>query len=508
MRILIINPPHPSIGSRIPKEHLPPLGLLAIGGSLADVGHQVVLLDADLDYLSPQCIFERVISMAPDAVFMGHSGSTSAHPMVTKIAASVRQASPRCVVVYGGPFPTYHWSEILADCPDIDIIVRGEGEETVRRLAQALETEASLGRIAGLAFRQSGIPIATPPAQFITNLDNYRVGWELADLSRYTYWGRQRAVVVQLSRGCPHRCTYCGQRGFWSQWRHRDPKKLAAEIGWLAREHGVRIFNLADENPTTSKRIWHNFLQAVIGENVDVSLFGTMRADDIVRDADILHLYKRAGIRRVLLGMDQTDEATLQEIRKGGSTGKDRQAVRLLRQHDILSMISFVAGFGDETDGYYWRGMRRVMSYDPDLVQTFHVTPHGWTPYARSVSGRRVIQADLAKWDYKHQVLESGRIPAWRIFAWLKAIEIVNQLRPRSLWRVLARKDQRARLIMRWYYRIGRRVRWHEVLEFLFRERPKSPGPTLLQFWGGSVQQTETAMARPRADVIRARTQH
>jgi anaerobic magnesium-protoporphyrin IX monomethyl ester cyclase len=478
---------------------LPPLGLVSIGGSLLDAGHHVDLLDADLGAMSTQSIAQRAAALAPDAVLIGHSGSTSAHPIITKIAAAVRAASPSSRIVYGGPFPTYHWSEILTESPQIDIIVRGEGEETMRRLAQALQTAKPLDEIPGLAFRQAGIPIATRPAPLIANLDSYRPGWELVDLSRYRYWGGQRAAVVQFSRGCPHRCTYCGQRGFWTRWRHRDPKTFAGEIGRLSRQHRVRVFNLADENPTTSKRIWREVLEALIAENVDISIFGTMRADDIVRDADILHLYRKAGIRRILLGMEQTDEATLQQIRKGGSTAKDREAIRLLRRHDIVSMVSFIAGFSEETDADYWRGMRQLVSYDPDLVQTFYATPHRWTPYARSIGDRRVIQSDLAKWDYKHQVMETPRIPAWRVFTWLKAIELVNQLRPRALLRLLGRKDRRSRDVMRWYYRIGRRVFLHEVWRFVFRDQRNSAGPSLVQFWGQPLDEAETAMARPNA---------
>jgi anaerobic magnesium-protoporphyrin IX monomethyl ester cyclase len=499
MRVLIINPPHPSIGSRVPKEHLPPLGLLSVGGSLRDAGHAVALLDADIGPLPLRCIAEQAASFAPNVVLLGHAGSTSAHPAVAAIATMLRVAVPNCPIVYGGLFPTYHWREILTECAAIDIIVRGEGEETVRRLSHALESGKPLRDIAGVAFRDGGNPIATPPAPFITDLDAYRVGWELADFARYSYWGGQRATVVQFSRGCPHRCTYCGQRGFWTQWRPRDPKKFAAEVGWLHRRHGVSVFNLADENPTTSKRLWREVLEALIAEDIDVSFFGTMRADDIVRDADILHLYKRAGFRRLLIGMEQTDAATLQQIRKGGSTAEDREAIRLLRRHDILSMVSFIAGFAEETDADYWRGLRQLVSYDPDLVQTFYATPHRWTPYARSVGGRRIVQPDLAKWDYKHQVLETTHVPAWRVFAWLKVIEIVNQLRPRSLLRVLARKDRHARHVMRWYYRIGRRVWLREVLDFLFRDKRKRAGPPLVQFWGPPLDENEAAMAPPNA---------
>jgi anaerobic magnesium-protoporphyrin IX monomethyl ester cyclase len=99
MRVLIVNPPHPSIGSRVANEHLPPLGLLSVGGSLMDAGHHVELLDADLGPLSVRCIAARAASFAPDAVLMGHSGSTSAHPMVANIAASLRDAIDRKSVV-------------------------------------------------------------------------------------------------------------------------------------------------------------------------------------------------------------------------------------------------------------------------------------------------------------------------------------------------------------------------------------------------------------------------
>jgi hypothetical protein len=131
---------------------------------------------------------------------------------------------------------------------------------------------------------------------------------------------------------------------------------------------------------------------------------------------------------------------------------------------------------------------------DADLVQTFYAAPHRWTSYASSVGGRRIIQTDLAKWDYRHQVLETTRVPPWRVFAWLKAIELVNQLRPRALLHRFSRKDRRTRAVMRWYYRVGRAVFVHELWSFLFRDRRDRFGPTLQRFWGPPLD--ETAMAR------------
>src|SRR5882762_10305997 len=129
MKILLFNPSHPAIGSRIPREHLPPLGLLSLGGPLLDAGHQVKLLDAEFGPMTITQIMSDVKGYEPDAVLLGHSGSTSAHPIATQIAQAVRAALPQTWIVYGGVFPTYHGRQILEQEAVFDIIVRGEGEE-------------------------------------------------------------------------------------------------------------------------------------------------------------------------------------------------------------------------------------------------------------------------------------------------------------------------------------------------------------------------------------------
>ena len=252
MRVLLVHPPHTAIGSRIPKENLPPLGLLAVGGPLIDAGHAVELLNADPGPMPLREIMHRIGCYRPEVVLIGHSGSTSAHPTVLEIARAIKRDCPSTAVVYGGVYPTYHWRDVLSESPDIDYIVRGEGEQSAVNLLAALETGADLHGVAGIAFRTGGAPFATRPAAMLRNLDDYRIGWELIDFADYSYWGGKRAVVLQFSRGCPHLCTYCGQRGFWTKWRYRDPVKLAREIAWLHREHGVELINFADENPTSS----------------------------------------------------------------------------------------------------------------------------------------------------------------------------------------------------------------------------------------------------------------
>lgn len=499
MKLLIINPPHPAIGSRIPDDHLPPLGLLSIGGPLIDDGHEVSLLDCEFGPLGLADILSHISDVSPDAILIGHSGSTSAHPIATKIAAGAKANNPDLKTIYGGVFPTYHWRDILEEQPEFDICVRGEGEETARQLFSVLATQAPLSTVNGIAYRLDGRVRSTSPQKMMSDWESYRIGWELIDFSKYSYWGGKRAVVVQFSRGCPHPCNYCGQRGFWTRWRHRDPVKFAREIADLHRNHGVEVFNFADENPTSSKRLWKAFLEALIAENVDVTLVGSTRADDIVRDKDHLHLYKQAGVERFLFGMENYDEAVLKKIRKGGSPSTDREAIQLMRKHNMLSMATWIVGFEGEQDRDYWRTLRQLLVYDPDQIQSVYVTPHRWTPFFKEAEDRKVIQENQSKWDYKHQVLDSP-LPPWRVFLWVKAIEFIVQSRPKALWRLLTYPDAKIRHAQRWYYQMGRRVWIHEIIGFLFRDKRKQKDlKSVREFWGeAQLDQEEALIKAPR----------
>jgi anaerobic magnesium-protoporphyrin IX monomethyl ester cyclase len=502
-KILLINPPHTAIGSRMPYEQLPPLGLLCLGGPLKDAGFDVELLDAEFGPLSLTDIGIQVQVKSPSVVMIGHSGSSSVHETVLALCELLKQVKPSLTIVYGGVHPTYHWDEILENCSAIDFIVRGEGEKTILALALALQNHTRLEDVDGIAYRVNGQVIKTNDAVMIQNLDDYRIGWDLIDHSKYSYWGGKRAVVAQFARGCPYLCSYCGQRGYWTQWRHRDPVKFAKELARLHREQGVELINFADELPTGSRKSWKAFLEALIAENVPLLLVGSTRTGDIVRDADILHLYKKAGVIRFLLGIESYDEATLKAIKKGADTSEDQQAIQLMRQHGIISMATYVIGFQKETDRDYWRSLKHLLRYDPDQIQLLYVTPHRWTPFYESVVEREVIQTDTRKWDYKHQVLSTPAVPVWRVFLWFKLIELVLQLRPKALWRLLCHKDADFRHAMRWYTRIGRRVWFHEVFEFFFKTKHEKTGLSVKEFMGNSLADREYALKKKHTAVVK-----
>ena len=483
MRILMINPPHAAIGSRLAGEHLPPLGLLAIAGPLIDARHDVRLLDADYGNLPTEQIVARVIEQNPDAIMLGHSGSTSAQPVINEITEKVRNQNAVIKIIIGGVFPTWHWNEILQKNPQIDVIVCGEGEATTLNLITALDQNQPLEFVPGIACRSNGIPIKTPDAALIENLDDYRVAWELMEGHHYTYWGNRKAVVIQFSRGCPWPCTFCGQSRFWKKWRHRSPQSLADEMEMLYTKHDVRVFNFADENMASNPKVWREFLEILIAKKLNLILVGSIRADNIVRDAGFLHLYKQAGFERFLLGIENYNEEVLKRINKAGSVSKDREAIQLLRKHGILSMATYVVGFGEERIRDFFQSMRRLLSYNPDQIQIVYVTPHRWTPYFDEVKHAELVLTDQRFWDYKHQVLAMRHMKPQTVFLCVKFIELVLQARPQALFRVLFHQDARLRNAMRWYTRIGRRVWFWELYQFFFVIKRTKTTITLEEFW-------------------------
>lgn len=487
MRVLLVNPPYQTITSNFGVGHQVPLGLLMVGGPLIDAGHRVTLLDAERRRLSPAAIAREARRVAPDVVMIGHAGSTPSHPACMRALRAIKAGDPDVTTVYGGVYPTYHAERILEEEPAVDLIVRGEGEATSVDLLAALASGSPsadrLALVPGLAFRAGGEVVLTDARPPIQRLDDWRVGWELIERwDDYQCFGLGRAAIVQFSRGCPHRCTYCGQHGFWVKWRHRDPTKLADEIAWLHHERGVNFITLADENPTTHKERWRSFLEEVAARKLPVRFFATIRATDIVRDRDILNLYREAGILYVLMGIESTSDEVLRQIAKGSTTREDHQACRLLKEHGIFSIIGHIVGLGAEDRSTFRSALRQLRLYDGDYLNAMYVTPHSWTPFGEAIRNREIVEPDQSKWDYRHQVLAQERLSPRQLFLAVKWLELRFHLRPGRLWSLLWDRDRARRRQRRWVFRHIGLVWLAEVFEFLARggpgrRRPSAAGP-------------------------------
>ena len=486
MRIALINAPLESIVSDRGVGHQMPLGLLMIAGPLLDAGHQTSLIDAAAEHLSDREVIHRLAEFDPQIVLISHVGSTQAHPCCIRLLGEIKRSMPQVVTVYGGVHPTYHFREILAEQTGVDIIVRGEGEATTSELVAVLAKNdspsnsnrqdalnlADLSRVPGIAWRRSGGVVCNQGRTPIRDLDASRIAWELIDdWDRYQAFGLGRAAVVQFSRGCPHTCTYCGQWMFWKRWRHRDVTRFVDELELLRRQHDVRFVWLADENPTTEKETWKALLEEISRRELGIRICASIRAADIVRDADMLDLYRRAGFLYVLMGIETVTEETLHRIRKNSCLDDGYQAIRLLREHGILSIVDYIFGLDEETPGTIWQGFRGLNRFDGDFVNALYVTPHSWTPLGRAMRGAAKVEEDLSRWDYRHQVVAVEGLSPAQLFLGVKLVELFYHVHPRRLLRLVAGRDRDLRRQLRHAYAHVAKVYLAELVEELSPKR-------------------------------------
>jgi anaerobic magnesium-protoporphyrin IX monomethyl ester cyclase len=400
---------------------------------------------------------------------IGHSSPTAAHPIAMRTANALKAAFPKAVLVYGGVYPSYTAKTILAENECVDVIVHGEGEATVLDLVAKLgEDPKALDSVSGITWRRDSTIVSNPRRAPIADLDAFRPGWELVDWSHYTLFGFGRAAGMQFSRGCTLTCTYCGQWSFWSKWRHRSPEFFADQLEILAKQYDVRIVWLADENFGADRETTRKALECIASRNLGLSLNLNMTAADVVRDADLLPLYKKAGVDNIIMGVESLDDETVDRVRKNNPFAISLEAARLLRQNGIVGLMNIIYGLEKDTFATLWQTFKRILVLDPDILNAVYITPHHWTREGRDTSSEQVIQKDQHYWTYRNQVVATSGLSPWMLFMAVKATEAFFHIRPKALWRMVAGSDARYRKILRTYLWVGSKVWFAEIFEFFF----------------------------------------
>ena len=404
-RVLLVTSPYHSGVVEAAGVWLP-LAFVYLAGAARRAGAEVEIYDAMSRFATHDDVARKIEDFRPDIV--GTSAITATEPDARAICATAKRWNPAVRTVVGNVHATFCWEEILRDDRSVDFVVRGEGEQTMAALVRAVAAGEGFERIAGLAWRRDGLPVANTARGLRADLDAFEPAWDLVDWPLYSYRPSPegRLAIVSSARGCSQRCSFCSQQKFWGRsWRGRDALQFVTELEMLRDRYGVRVAMLSDETPTSDRARWEAILDLLVERQTGVELLMETRVDDVVRDEAILPRYASAGISHVYVGVESTSQATLDLYRKDIKVAESRRAIELINAHGIVSETSFVLGTPEETPASIRRTVELAQWYAPDMAFFLALTP--W-PYADITPEleHRIVTRDHRRYNLVEPVIQ------------------------------------------------------------------------------------------------------
>jgi len=288
---------------------MPPLGLLYISAILEKNGFQVKVVPADILNLSWSEIKQEVQSFEPDLI--GVTSNTENRFQSFKLIKFVKKAYPSAFTILGGPHASMASEDCLAHIPELDVVVRGEGEMTMLELCQALEKKKELSaaaEIQGISLKLSGKIKSNPQRPPIQNLDSLPFpAFHLIPFEKYNFrfevpgQGMLPAVNVMTSRGCPFNCNFCATPINWGRAvRMRSPQNVIKEIEFLIQKYGARVIFFFDDTFNANKERAAEICDLIIEKKLNIFWKCDVRLDLI--DKPFVEKMKEAGLFHLSFG--------------------------------------------------------------------------------------------------------------------------------------------------------------------------------------------------------------
>jgi radical SAM superfamily enzyme YgiQ (UPF0313 family) len=471
MRILLVSPESKVWNSRAHLHN----GLGYLAGSLLANGYaDVTLHDGAVEEVSVAQALDRALAEKRPYDIVGVSAPTV---LITQAWEAAREAKARgAVTILGGPHLTLQPDESMQK-PEVDLVVRGEGEDTIIEILHILEdgqsvNDARLRHILGLSWRDAaGKVIHNLDRPLRPDLDNIPLpAYQLFKIERYTNLNpltdgldpHARAYTVVTSRGCPYKCTYCSKPITGDTWRARSVENVVKEWQMLVHEFRATEIGLTDDIWNLDLKRAKALCRALIDAKLNTVPWVTIHGMKVNHtDLELFQLMKAAGCKRVGFGVESGDEHILKRVVKKSQTfDQVRAAFKHARRAGLQTMGFFIYGMPGETEATMEKTTQLALELDPDLANFMIAAPypgtelwklvekegilfsHNWDDYA--------IHSDKAHFqvgDLTAELVERKWHEAYRRF-YFRPSRLARRLMMRDTWRNL---PQRARDAARFF---------------------------------------------------------
>jgi anaerobic magnesium-protoporphyrin IX monomethyl ester cyclase len=471
MRVLYVEPPKDVwfvMGEYLP----PPYGIIQLAAYLEEKveGVEIGVLDCNAEQVDWRDMEKRISSFDPDIVASSALATCNTY-LVARTLEAAKRTNPDILTVTGGQHFSALAQESLEQYPEMDVIVRGEGEVTLAEVVKKTMKGSGLSNVDGVSFRKNGKIVHTPPRALMEDLNELPYpGYHFVEhlVRKYHFKAMLGPdapyALIEGSRGCQHRCTFCTQWCYWNgTWRKKSPKRIAEEMAYCHENHGSKFIWLTDDNFGFGKRA-DELADEIIktGIHEEVMWFTQARCDDIVKHERTLPRLRKSGLRWTLLGVENSRQATLDRFNKNISKHEAGQAVRRLQENDIFAQAMFIIGEREDTAESIEDLRTFANELDPDFSIFAILTPFpgtilyqearrngwiedtNWSNYdmihaimPTETLSRRELQEELYKcyrsfygsWNRRIKGILSGNALKRRIYMYMLARGIINQLK-------------------------------------------------------------------------------
>ncbi len=379
MKVLLINPPRDN-EIRCPTPEVlennrgsnPPLGLLYIASVLENAGHQVRVIDCQVDELDYTEIEAQLREARYD--LLGVTVMTFSLIDATKVSELAKQYHPDQPIVWGGPH-LHIFPEESARLSCVDYVVTGEGELSISELAEMLEGKRSWKDVTGVGQVKESEYLYNGASESIEDLDELPfVARHLTPYRKYSSILAMGDVVTTIftSRGCPYKCSFCDRPQLRPNFRARSALNVVDELE-LCVSMGINEFIIYDDTFTVSKARVHEICDEIIKRKLKI--YWDCRTNVNAMDEALLANMAKAGCVGIHYGVEAGTEKIQKVIRKNLKLDKVKTVFELTRKVGIKTMAYFIIGNPSETIEDVEEGFRFLRKVNPDFVHLTALLP-------------------------------------------------------------------------------------------------------------------------------------
>ena len=395
--VMLINPYDENAVKNALGFITPPLNLMYLASSLEEESYSVKIIDDDLLQKGYENVSKQAEKLNPQLV--GVTATTSTIKSALKYLELIKNILPESLTVIGGPHTTFMPYETLKNSDNLDVVVIGEGEETMVDLADhATQNIEDINDVNGIVYRdlKDGNLRTTEKRPLIKDLD--KLPFPARHLVPFDSYGvsQEQTGGIITSRGCVYNCNYCSSSLIMGKkFRSRSPGNVVDEIEELINTYHINDIGFMDDTFMLNKKRASDIADEIKARDLDLTFVASSRVDRV--DKSLLENLKSSGLKTIYYGVESGSQRILDLMKKGITLKNVEDAVKMAKDVNLEVLTSFILGYPGETEEDMNTTIDFSTKLDSDYCQYSILTPFPGTPIYKDLIEKNLI--DNEDWD-------------------------------------------------------------------------------------------------------------